>query len=183
MRSESRKHNIRTYQCWKRAIRVCQFALIGALLYQAWESVANPSVFAADISADMGFSTTIALDPVTSTILIVIMALVSALSLLGLQCVWCFFEQVESERSISPETATYLRQSGVYAVASCTLGILTQQGSTLFATLENPGTGHISYFDISSLLLVLLPAAGLLFVIGHILTIASGFRQNNQGTA
>lgn len=158
--------------------RFCQFTILGGLLYKAWYSVAKPNAFSDEVASKLVESVDVNLTPATITLLICFMALATMLALLGLQNVWRIFDQLESESPLSLEIATLIRQTGIYVIADAIITILDQPVTTVLATFANePGDRRVSIYLSSDQLLLLL-IAGLLFVFGHVLVIATAVNED-----
>ncbi|RCW27136.1 DUF2975 family protein [Ciceribacter lividus] len=93
---------------------------------------------------------------------------------------WTMFDHFEKGEIFAGRSGVLLRRTGYLALIGGFSGLLSRTLAVLVATYENPLGQTMLSIGISSTDIGLLILAGLLFVLGHIMVIATGIEEDNR---
>ena len=160
--------------------RLMQAGLAFGVLYAGWAAFAQPERVSAWLADTLDLTVSATLTPATGLALAALSLIFAGLIFLGLQTVWRLFDKLQCESPFSPEVAVLLRRAGLVALVGAVAGIVLSPVATVLATLANPPGSRILSIGVSSNQMMLFLLAGLLFVMGHVMMLATYINEDYE---
>lgn len=151
-----------------------------AWVYAVWTAHDRPDRFAGWLAESLDLTVAATLTPAAGLAFVAIAVFLAGLVLLGLQTVWQLFDRLQRERPLSYEVAALFRRAGLIALTGAIAGLVLHPAATLLATLANPPGARALSIGISSNQLMLLMFAGFLFVMGHVMVLATSINEDYE---
>ncbi len=160
--------------------RIIQAGLAVGFIYAAWTAFIRPDRTAVWLADALDLAVTVTLTPATGLALFTLAVLFAGLLFYGLQTVWLLFDRLQRESPFSHEVAALLRRAGLIALAGAVAGLVLSPVATLLATLANPPGSRTLSIGLGSDQLMLFLLAGLLFVMGHVMVLATAINDDYE---
>ncbi|MGV0816322.1 DUF2975 domain-containing protein [Martelella sp. AMO21009] len=171
---------IRLCKRMKRLTRVLQAMLAAGLIYVAWTTLFRPDGLAAWLADALDLNVAVTITPAIGLAFVAIAAILAGLVLAGLQTVWQLFDRLQRERPFSYEAAALMRRAGLIALTGAIAGMVLRPVATLLATLANPPGARAISIGLGSDQLMLFLLAGFLFVMGHVMVLATAINEDYE---
>ncbi|WP_187968745.1 DUF2975 domain-containing protein [Aquibium microcysteis] len=121
--------------------------------------------------------------PVTPSASAVVLALTGvqlAILLAALYCLWRMFDVFAADEPLSPRAALWMRRAGGIFLFSVASGLLIRTGVIAALTMANPSGQRMIAISVGSPDLLAVLMAGVLLMVGHILTTAAEIQDDNR---
>nr|WP_272213984.1 DUF2975 domain-containing protein [Marinicella sp. W31]MDC2879921.1 DUF2975 domain-containing protein [Marinicella sp. W31] len=158
--------------------RILQASLAIGVIYAGWSVITRPDTVSAWLADALSVPVTVT--PATRLALSILAAVVAGLMFAGLQTVWQLFDRLQREKPFSYEVAALLRRAGLLALAGAVAGLVLPTAATLLATLANPPGSRTLSIGVGSDQMMLFLLAGLLFVLGHVMVLATAINDDYE---
>ncbi|AMM85619.1 DUF2975 domain-containing protein [Martelella sp. AD-3] len=160
--------------------RIIQAGLAAGLAYAAWTAFVRPDRVSTWLADALDIAVAVTLTPATGLALFTLFALLAGVFFYGLQTVWSLFDRLQHDSPFSHEVAALLRRAGLIALAGAVAGLVLHPVATLLATIANPPGSRALAIGLGSDQLMLFLLAGLLFVMGHVMVLATAINEDYQ---
>lgn len=158
----------------KLLIQAIGLAAIVATIYGAWRLSFDFDAFTRDIGRYLSNAPVpMTFTPLAVACLVLIVCCNGALVLGGLRAVWSLFDRYEEGELFSGRCGLLLRRAGLFALAGAISTIVSRTATMLAVTYANPPGQKMLVLALGTSELFLVLLAGLLFLLGHIMTVAS----------
>lgn len=180
MNNQNSPAMIRLCKRMKLLTRVLQAMLAAGLIYVAWTALFRTDGLAAWLADALDLNVAVTITPAIGLAFVAIAAILAGLVLVGLQTVWQLFDRLQRERPFSYEAAALLRRAGLIALTGAIAGMVLRPVVTLLATLANPPGARAISIGVGSDQLMLFLLAGFLFVMGHVMVLATAINEDYE---
>ncbi|PRX03700.1 UNVERIFIED_ORG: Protein of unknown function (DUF2975) [Martelella mediterranea] len=164
----------------KTLTRIIQAGLVAGLAYAGWTALAGQDRISAFLTDALDLSVVATLTPATGLALAALTVMFAGLAFFGLQTVWQLFDRLQYETPFSHAVAALLRRAGLIALAGAVASLFLTPVATLLATLANPPGSRTLSVGLGSDQLMLFLLAGLLFVMGHVMVLATSMNEDYE---
>ncbi len=180
MTSKNSPALVRLCKRMKLLTRLIQAGVVAGVGYAAFTALIDPELAAIWLHEALDLSRAVTLTPATALALATIAALIAGLVLYGLQTGWQLFDRLERADPFSTDVALLLRRAGMIALTGAIAGLALPPVATLLATLANPPGARAISIAIGSNQLMLFLLAGFLFVMGHVMVLATTINEDYE---
>lgn len=180
MTSKNSPALVRLCKRMKILTRTLQVALAAGLGYTAWTVFARPDRFSDWVADAFDLTVAVTFTPATGLALFAVSTVLAGLLFFGLHTVWQLFDRLQREQPFSQEVAALLRRAGLIALSGAVAGLILRPVATLLATLANPPGARAISIGLSSNQLMLFLLAGFLFVMGHVMVLATSINEDYE---
>jgi DUF2975 family protein len=180
METQNSPAMIRLCRRMKLLTRALQAMLAAGLIYAAWTTLFRPDGLAIWLADALDLNVPVTITPAIGLVFVAIAIILAGLVFAGLQTVWQLFDRLQRERPFSYEAAALLRRAGLIALTCAIAGMVLRPVATLLATLANPPGARAISIGVGSDQLILLLLAGFLFVMGHVMVLATSINEDYE---
>lgn len=140
----------------------------------------DPEWFGRIVSRQIAQDLPVAPTPSASAVVLALTGVQLAILLAALYCLWRMFDVFAADEPLSPRAAVWMRRAGGAFLFSVASGLLIRTGVIAALTMANPPGQRMIAISVGSPDLLAVLMAGVLLMVGHILTTAAEIQDDNR---